>query len=133
MKKQTTILIADRNPHVREFLKREMASEGYTVRLAKNAQEVHDRIYQSEDLDLVILDPDLPGKDKTTVLTEIQDRVPSLPLVLHMFASENNTDDILPADAVYVEKSGTSILYLKQIVADLLLTPAAAGKPAAED
>lgn len=35
-----TILIADRNSNVREFLKREMMTEGYRVRLAKDSREV---------------------------------------------------------------------------------------------
>ena len=35
VQKTSTILIADRNPHVRSFLQREMGREGYRVRLAE--------------------------------------------------------------------------------------------------
>jgi CheY-like chemotaxis protein len=35
-----TILIADRNPNVRELLKRELVAEGYSVQLARSSREV---------------------------------------------------------------------------------------------
>ena len=120
MKPGATILIADRNPHVREFLKREMRAEGYGVCLAKNASEVHDWIYNPEPVDLVILDPDLPGSDRISLLQELQDRIPSLPVVLHMFSFERRLHGGFLDEAVFVEKSGTSILHLKQVVQNLL-------------
>ena len=45
MKKEYTILIADRNPNVRGLLKRELENEGYLVKMAKNAREVLDWAY----------------------------------------------------------------------------------------
>ena len=35
-----TILIADRNRHVREFLRRELMAEDYCVEVAKDGREV---------------------------------------------------------------------------------------------
>ena len=80
MKDQFTILIADRNSHVRKFLQREMTAAGYRVRLAENAGEVLKCAFRHEPLDLVILDPDLPGaednrRDRTWATTTI--RLPS--------------------------------------------------------
>ena len=121
MGKQYTILIADRNRHVREFLKREMLAEGYQVRLAKTTREVLTFVYHPEPLDLVILDLDLPEVNELGVLEKIQDRIPTLPLVLHAFNTDyagNRADTV--SMAVFVEKSGDSIEGLKKVVSDLL-------------
>ena len=53
------ILIADRNPHVRELLKREIALEGYNVFLAKNGAEVMEQVRSSNRFDLIVIDPDI--------------------------------------------------------------------------
>ncbi|MCU0615455.1 MAG: hypothetical protein MUD09_10340, partial [Desulfobacterales bacterium] len=55
-----TILIADRNSRVRDFIKREMTKEGFRVILAETGKDVIEMINQSIPLDLVLLDPDLP-------------------------------------------------------------------------
>ena len=71
MKQGFTILIADRNPHIREFLRREMMAEGYRARLAKNGREVLRLVYQRGPLDLLILDPDLPDAGEVPVLEKL--------------------------------------------------------------
>ena len=116
-----TILIADRNPHVREFLRREMMAEGYRVRLAKNGQEVLRWIYHYEPLDLVILDLDLPDANDAPLLDKLNDRIPTLPVVVHTLSTHDVTanGDSLPV--VFVEKEGNSIENLKKVVADMLL------------
>ena len=83
-----TLLIADRNPHVRKFLAREMAAEGYRVRLARNGREVLRWVYHYEPLDLVILDLDLPDASDAPLLERLGDRIPSLPIVVHTFSTD---------------------------------------------
>lgn len=61
MGRQFTILISDRNRNVREFLKCEMMTEGYRVRLAKSGREVLELACNDESIDLAILDLDLPS------------------------------------------------------------------------
>lgn len=116
-----TILIADRNPHVREFLRREMMAEGYRVRLAKNGHEVLRWIYHYEPLDLVILDLDLPDANDAPLLDKLNDRIPTLPVVVHTLSTDDvaANGDSLPV--VFVEKEGDSIENLKKVVADMLL------------
>ena len=120
MKESFTILIADRNPHVREYLNREMAAEGYRVRLAENGRQVLKCSYDPEPLDLLILDPDLPDVDANTLVTRLADRIPALPMVIHTFLSDYNVPAINSGDIEFVEKQGSSIECLKQIVARLL-------------
>jgi DNA-binding response OmpR family regulator len=120
MKEPFTILIADRNPHVREFLKREMTEEGYRIRVAKNGREVLKFGFNHEPLDLLILDPDLPDAGALDVLSKLQDRIPVLPVVVHAFLSEYMDQFAGLGSAVFVEKKGTSIDRLKKVVIDVL-------------
>lgn len=118
-----TILIADRNHHVRELLSREMMAEGYSVRVAKNGREVLKWVFDKEPLDLVILDLDLPDVEETRILDKINDRVPYLPVVIHTFLTEYNNQPVVQAAAGLVEKDGSSINRLKEIVSSLLGKP----------
>ena len=120
MKKNYTILIVDRNPHVRKFLQREMAAAGYRVRLADNARKVLKWAFQREPLDLVILDPDLPGADDAQVLQHLLDRNPMLPVVVHTCASEYGISLKGKKKVVFVEKTGRSVERLKQVVSESL-------------
>jgi len=115
-----TILIADRNPHVREFLKREMASEGYRIRLAENGKDVLNYSYGPEPLDLLILDPDLPDVDADTLFARLANRIPALPMVIHTFLSDCSVSRDMCRNAIYIEKRGNSIESLKQAVAGLI-------------
>ena len=115
-----TILIADRNTHVRRFLKREMMEEGYQVLLAENGREVLKWIYQHEPLDLLILDTDLPDVDESLLLKGLQDRIPPLPVVVHIYKSDYDSKSSLLNAAIFVEKKGSSVENLKQVVSNML-------------
>jgi DNA-binding NtrC family response regulator len=120
VKKEFAILIADRNPRVRSFLKREMAAEGYKVRLAENGREVLKWVYNTEPLDLVILDPDLPDTEEAVLLKKLQDRIPPVPLILHTFTSEYAALSAGLRVGTFVEKKGSSVERLKTVIADIL-------------
>lgn len=120
MEKEFKILVADRNQNVREFIKRELMAEGYRVGLAKNVQEVLKKVYQPETLDLLILDPDLPGTDKLSLLKELQDRIPALPVVVHTYLTDYTDHTNILSDLAFVEKSGSSIEGLKKMVHEIL-------------
>ena len=115
-----TILIGDRNRHIREFLMREMGAEGYRIRLAKNAREVIQRIYSPEPLDLVILDLDMPDMEVLPILEELENRLPTLPLIIHTFRTDYAEHSKVMAMATFVEKSGNSIDDLKKVVRQVL-------------
>jgi len=114
------ILIADRNLHVRELLRREMTIEGYRVHLAKNGQEVIKFAYHHDHLDLLILDPDLPDTDESSLLKKLGERVPPLHVVVHSFLPENMRHQNVLTAVTFVEKRGSSIDHLKKIVAEIL-------------
>ena len=120
MNREFTILIADRNPHVREFLKREMMAEGYQVRLAKSGSEVLKWVYHNEPLDLLILDYDLPDIGGETIMKKVEDRIPTIPVVVHAFPSDCTSYRPVLGSTVFVEKNGNSIEGLKKIVSDIV-------------
>ena len=120
MERKYTILIADRNPHVREFLRREMSAAGYRVLLADKGRDVVRRVYQHEPVDLLILDPDLPDVEESAVLKKIRNRIPALPVVVHTYVSDYETHKDLSNAAAFVEKRGSSIENLRQVVSDIL-------------
>ena len=120
MKEKFIILIADRNLHVRNLLKREMVAEGYRVRLAENGRDVLKWSYDSSPLDLLILDPDLPDIDESALFARLADRIPALPVVIHTLLSDFTTPKRISGTVAFVEKRGSSIERLKQVVADIL-------------
>lgn len=120
MDKEFTILIVDRNPHIRKLLKREMIEEGYRVRIAKNGQEILREVYNQEPLDLLILDPDLPDVSISTILEKLENRIPILPVVIHAFTSDYIDDLDVLQKIHFVEKRGDSIEHLKDVVSEIL-------------
>jgi DNA-binding NtrC family response regulator len=120
VKEGFTILIADRNPHVRKLLEREIRAEGYRVRLAKNARDLLEWVYHYEPLDLLILDPDLPDAEDTLMLKKVNNRIPALPVILHGYLTDDSGYSAVLKSAVFVEKRGSSIEYLKKVISDIL-------------
>ncbi|MBI4642362.1 MAG: response regulator [Deltaproteobacteria bacterium] len=111
------ILIADRNRHVREFLRRELMIEGYQVEVARDGREVLEMIHGRTPPDLLILDLELPYVTELKVLELLQEKLPSLPVIIHSFLPESESH--LPETAKFLEKREDTDL-LKEVVAELL-------------
>ena len=120
MRKKYNILIADRNPHVRELLRREMILEGYRIKLAKTGREVIQYTLGQESFDLLIMDPDFPDTDEWLLLKKLEEHIPALPVVFHSFLSGNDKQKDILTSVTFVEKKGRSIDHLKKIVAEIL-------------
>jgi DNA-binding NtrC family response regulator len=118
-----TILVADRNSHVREFIKRELAEDGFRVLQAEKGKDVIRMVYQCFSLDLVIIDPDLSDMEETVLLKKIEDRFPPVPVVIHAFDSEETNYFLYLKQAAFVEKGGQSIEALKKVVIEILEAP----------
>lgn len=123
------ILIADRNRHVREFLRRELQAEGYRVDAARDAREVLQLLNGPNPPDLVILDLELPYVAELKVLELLHEQLPSLPVVIHSFPPESG--EHLPEAAAFLVKQEDT-KHLKEVVAELLrgnnLSPARAAQ-----
>lgn len=113
------ILIADRNRHVREFLRREFSEAGLCAQTARDGHEIMTFIDDNDPPDILILDLEIPQGDGMEVLKLLQKKVPSLPIVIHSFLSEDFNQPCLEKAAAVVEKKGDTDL-LKETVIDVL-------------
>ena len=114
------IMIADRNRNVRWFLRREFEAEGYLVILAKDGREVLKMTRVGAVPDLLILDLDMPYVDGVKILEQLQDKEPSMPIVIHTTSLEYEGHSAVRKAAAFMEKTGNNIDHLKQLVEDTL-------------
>lgn len=128
MTERFSILVADRNPHVRRFLARELAAAGFDVHVTDSARRLRQALADPQRPDLVVLDPDLPDVDDSTLLAELNARRTPVPVVLHTYLSDwNGPTRRLTGAAAFVEKGAASIEDLIQVVTALLpLAPSSA-------
>jgi DNA-binding response OmpR family regulator len=113
------ILIADRNRHVREFLRRELGAEGYQVEVTGDGREVLNLLGSGAPPHLLILDLEIPHLDEMEILARLKDRRPPLPVVIHTFLPESATRRLVPLAAAFLEKQGDTD-HLKAVVAEVL-------------
>jgi CheY-like chemotaxis protein len=117
-----TILIADRNPRVRDFLQRELIAEGYQTKIAKDGREVVEMTRGDDSCELLILDLDMPHMSGLGVLETIQRLRPSLPVIIHTFATEYEKHPAVQRAAGFWEKRGNNIDGFKTMVMEVLKT-----------
>ena len=120
MDEQPTLLIVDRNPYIRSFLKRELEAAGYRIVLAANCRQTLEQLAGPHTPDLIILDPDLPDSEDALILQQIYALRPGLPVIVHPLC-EGCEFYLQTAGAVAcIEKSGNSIEGLKRAVRSFL-------------
>ncbi|MFZ0931120.1 MAG: response regulator [Syntrophobacteraceae bacterium] len=120
MKKIFTILVADKNRNVRDFLRRELSAEGYEVVVAGDGGKILAQIESENGVDLLVFDLETPGADSSKIFEKTQNRRPPLPVVIHTFLTEESERDFsLNKGEIYIEKSG-NIEHLKTAIADML-------------
>lgn len=117
--KRFRILIADRNRHVRQFLHRELESEGFEITEARDGRELASSLHGDTPPDLLVLDPELPFLT-STLDAVIQTESGDIPTLIHALA-ENMDQPSPKAGTVVVEKAG-DIDRLKRAIMDSLRT-----------
>jgi len=120
MNKTFTILIADRNRNVRDFLRRELSAEGYEVAVAEDGGGILAEIDRKPGVDLLVFDLEMPDADSSKIFEKTKNRRPPLPVVIHTFLTEECQRDFnQDKGEIYIEKSG-NIDHLKTAIADML-------------
>ena len=120
MPEKPSLLIVDRNPNVREYLKRELGVEGYRIRLAENCRDMFRLISAAERIDLVIIDPDLPDVEGVSLFRKLEGLRPRVPVLIHTLVSDFRNRFGFPNEAQFIEKDGNSIDRLKHEIDNLL-------------
>ena len=120
MKKIFTILVADRNPHIRDFVQRELKEAGHRVFTAKNTAQLKGWLIKPIQLDALVIDPNMPEMDNYEELQPLLMLQPKLPVVFHCFAPDTVVLRDLAEKVAFVEKSGHSIDAVKAKIERLL-------------
>jgi DNA-binding response OmpR family regulator len=119
MSNEFSILVADRNRHVREFLQRELTAEGYRVWTAKDGGEVLTHIATEPGPDLLILDLEIPFAARLGLLEQIRKQNRLLPVVIHTFLTDYAGHQEMAGAEACIEKSG-NMDQLKSVVREVL-------------
>lgn len=115
-----TILIAEKNRHIRAFLRREIRSEGYAIQSVGTEQEMFYALNADFPPDLLVFSIDFPIVSiGLGILEKLESRVPRIPIVVHILFDEfRDHKAIMEADA-FVRKRGNPD-DLKKAIADVL-------------
>ena len=120
IKRQCVILVADRNPRIRDFIERELNLEGYRVFSLENADQLKSWFDRQTRLDAVVIDPTMPGFDNEDHLERLFGLRPDVPVVFHCLSSDRPSLADYRAKVGFVEKSGHSVDALKQLIRQLI-------------
>lgn len=119
------ILVADRNKHIRELLKRELADDGYQVILAKTGAEVVAVVSTIDIINLIVIDFDMPDGDLTDIRRKLKGRLDEIPMIIHSYPSERQNGFSLSHHMYEIEKGSTSISQIKMLVDQISKTGSA--------
>ena len=111
------ILVVDDDPQIRESLRKVLHAEGYQVVLAADGQESIER-FNTERIDLVLLDLNLPGNSGWDIFGTLTSRNPFLPIII---TGRNNQHELAAGAGVgaLMEKP-LDVPALLQTITDLL-------------
>jgi DNA-binding NtrC family response regulator len=113
------ILIADRNPHISNYLERELSFAGYQVYAVKKCRQLFHWINNRNLMDLLVLDPDFLKNGERDELAAMLVKHPELPVIVHGLSIDYDFSAMDLPRTIFVEKSGASVVTLKQIIQDL--------------
>lgn len=113
------ILIADRNRHVRDLLRRELMAEGYDVSVAKDGRDAWVVLNGDDPPHLLILDLEIPYLEDLVEMAHFREGEPTLPLIIFSFLPEETEDRAVPQAAAFLEKKEDTDR-LKAVVAEVI-------------
>ena len=119
MEKEFVLLVADSNPYIRSFLKRELTESGYKVKIAGSVKEIFASLKPENPPDLLILELDMPLKIGLEVLDRLHNLVPMPQVIVYTHLVEYQYIEQLQWIDAFVEKNG-SPLPLKKVIAEVL-------------
>ncbi len=113
METNRVILVADRNPRIRDFVQRELKSDGHQVFGAENGNQLRSWLCRPGRIDVLVIDPDMPGVEGEAHLMRLLSLRPNLAVILHCLADDSAFRLRNHSNLLLIEKSGQSIDQLK--------------------
>ncbi len=100
------ILIVERNPRIRDFLRREFSKRSFLVEGAASGGELVTKLNSREQVHLVILDVNTSDGHGRDLLQLIVTSFSDIPIILHTYLEDLSEDPSLQQVTAMVEKSG---------------------------
>lgn len=120
MKNEYVILVVDRNPRIRNFLQRELRSEGYRVYTAESVDQLKHWFHRHSRLDALVIDPDMPGLGTKVQLDDLLPTRPKLAVIFHCLIKDGFALRAPGRALAFIEKSGESVDQLKHQLRTIL-------------
>ncbi|KKM06658.1 hypothetical protein LCGC14_1741780 [marine sediment metagenome] len=111
------ILVVDDDSHILKLYKLELEEDGYEVVTAANGQEAMER-FDSDEPDLVTLDILMPDIDGISLLRQMKEKKPRLPIIMST-AYDYRDDFAVWASEAYMVKSA-DLSEMKEMIKKLL-------------
>ncbi|WP_319759718.1 response regulator [Maridesulfovibrio sp.] len=103
---EVRILIVERNPRMRDFLRREFSKRNFIVEGAGNSSELFSKLDSDTPTHLVLLAVNTPEGLDGGLIQQLVSNYPNIPVILHSYLEELSGDPSLQKVAAMVEKSG---------------------------
>ncbi len=115
------IVVTDGNHHVCDLLQRELEKEGYAVYSPRTAAKAYEYLLSSEQINLIIFDPQLFYSYNPNLVSRILRHHPEIQVILHTY--KDILCELEAGDSIYqVEKNAESTQSLKDIVHNCYLS-----------
>jgi DNA-binding response OmpR family regulator len=112
------ILVVDDEEHILKLYEKELSDDGYQVKTARSAEEAL-KITQKDQVDLVVLDIKMEGKNGVEILSDFRRINKDLPVILNSAYSTYKSDfQTWLADAYLVKSS--NLEELKRTIRELV-------------
>ena len=121
-----TVILANRNRHVRELLAREFSREGFCVKSCGLGREAASLAASGGDL--LVVDSELPDMDPLSVIRQARRTRPVLPVAVHAHGAEEATVCLREPLVFFVPKNEDPAV-LVDAVRGMLKKQATAGSP----
>lgn len=114
-----TIIITDKNPHIRELISRELEMAEYKTFIIISPEQVLEKLCSIKTANLIVLDPEIVNENFTLFFNRLLKNSYNINIVIHAYAEwrEFFRDYKL---INFIEKNGTSISNVKKIISTLV-------------
>lgn len=112
-----TIILADRNRHIRELLAREFNREGFVVKGCGLGREAAD--LAAMEGDMLVMDGELPDMDALSVIRWARRSRPGLPVAVLAHSRDEAGDCLEEPRVLYVPKGDDPALLVRAVRGEL--------------